>query len=109
MNSVMHKAGMKSLSEDPAGIPTPQDTNVAVSPHRLSLDEADWAEELAPISRRRNALERRMRQFVRFVLKLLSNSVLSPKTDSKTCQFLAMMARKSGQNIKPGAFRWTGL
>ncbi|KJK47349.1 hypothetical protein UK23_20615 [Lentzea aerocolonigenes] len=34
------------------------------------LDESEWAEELAAISRRRNILERKTREFVRIVLKM---------------------------------------
>jgi hypothetical protein len=36
----------------------------------LHLGQSEWAEELAVINRRRNQLERKMRDFVRFALKL---------------------------------------
>jgi hypothetical protein len=36
----------------------------------LDLDESEWAEELAAISRRRNILERKAREFVRVVLRM---------------------------------------
>lgn len=36
----------------------------------VSLSESEWAEELATISRRRNVLERRLREMVRFGLKM---------------------------------------
>jgi len=35
----------------------------------LHLEESEWAEELASINKRRNILERRLREFVRFGLK----------------------------------------
>lgn len=36
---------------------------------RASVPDTEWAEELATINRRRNLLERRLRQYVRFALK----------------------------------------
>jgi hypothetical protein len=41
-----------------------------VPPSSLLLDESEWAEELGSLSRRRNILERRFREFVRVVLKI---------------------------------------
>jgi hypothetical protein len=36
----------------------------------MDLDESEWAEELAAISRRRNILERKAREFIRVALKM---------------------------------------
>ena len=73
VNSAMVRAGLELLNR---GLIANRDREVgSVSePDRRSLylGQNEWAEELAIISRRRNTLERKMREFIHFALKLTS-------------------------------------
>jgi hypothetical protein len=74
VTSAMARAGFKFLGESEehasdqgGGLPT----DVGVEPATgLYFTEGEWAEELAYLSLRRNRLERKLREFVRVVLKV---------------------------------------
>ncbi len=62
-------AGLERIREVP--VPTvPAAGSPPAEPASLALADGEWAEELSVINRRRVLLERRMREFVRVVLKL---------------------------------------
>jgi len=48
-------------------------TSLPEAKRNFQLEESEWAEELALINRRRNILERKLRDFIRFGLKLSSD------------------------------------
>lgn len=57
--------GLGLIAAEQAASSTP-----VVATFSFDLDESEWAEELASISRRRNILERKAREFVRVVLRM---------------------------------------
>lgn len=65
--SSMIRAGLAALSEAPSVTQTTLD--LPDPPIQLRLDPEEWAEELAVMSRRRNTLERKLREFIHFSLK----------------------------------------
>jgi hypothetical protein len=65
------------------------------TPARLQLDEGEWAEELAVINRRRNVLERKMRNFVRFVLK-----ATLPKNQSWSERVLGVLPQGRRESLR---------
>ncbi|OPZ11549.1 MAG: hypothetical protein BWZ07_01942 [Alphaproteobacteria bacterium ADurb.BinA280] len=65
--SSMIRAGLAALSE--AAPPVQATLDIAEGPVQLLLEPEEWAEELAVINRRRNTLERKLREFIRFSLK----------------------------------------
>lgn len=70
VSSAMIKEGLKLLRMPHQSIQLPQ---LESTPNlQLQLSDSEWAEELALINRRRNILERRLREFIRFALKLSS-------------------------------------
>lgn len=70
VDSIMIKRGLELLQSQAAHPGVDEAGEVTASRRPLELDEGEWAEELASISRRRNILERKAREFVRVVLKL---------------------------------------
>lgn len=66
--SAMVREGVARLPEAGTGDSAERASSAHEGP--LRLDEQEWAEELAVLNRRRNILERRLREFVRVVLKL---------------------------------------
>jgi hypothetical protein len=69
VESQMVREGLELLKAEP--LHTFPLAEPVVSPDaRIELAANEWAEELAVINRRRNQLERRLREFVRFALKL---------------------------------------
>ena len=89
VDSVMIQRGLELLVSQSAHPGVDEAGEVTASRRALDLDEGEWAEELASISRRRNILERKAREFVRVVLKMtlpagkdwvgVVNDALSPR------------------------------
>lgn len=73
--SSMIKAGVVSISA------VPEDTGLPISRSpevlHLTYEVDEWAEEIAVISRRRNVLERKLRDFIHFALKFNSDKGVS--------------------------------
>ncbi|SFT99941.1 hypothetical protein SAMN05660657_04586 [Geodermatophilus amargosae] len=70
VDSVMVRRGLELLQSQAEHPGVDEAGEVTASRRTLELDESEWAEELASISRRRNILERKAREFVRLVLKM---------------------------------------
>lgn len=70
IDSIMIQRGLELLQSESAHLGVEGAQQVTPNRKPLELDEGEWAEELASISRRRNILERKTREFVRVVLKL---------------------------------------
>ncbi|RKR28000.1 AAA+ ATPase superfamily predicted ATPase [Acidovorax sp. 93] len=72
VTSAMIRAGLAGLSSSVPAIQLPK----AASPlaEQLSLPSEEWAEELSVINRRRNLVERKLREFIHFTLKLTAQS-----------------------------------
>lgn len=70
LESLMVQRGLELLQSQSAHPGVDEAGEVTASRRPLDLDEGEWAEELASISRRRNILERKAREFVRVVLKM---------------------------------------
>jgi hypothetical protein len=66
--SSMVRAAIEAIGAEPV-LATPSLQLTAPATNSLSLENAEWAEELAVINRRRNLLERKLREFVHFGLK----------------------------------------
>src|SRR5258708_28069810 len=64
----MFKSGIKMLESTPEGLLVSQPS----LRQSINLDLSEWAEELAIINRRRNTIERRLRDFIFVALKLSS-------------------------------------
>lgn len=69
IRSNMVLAGLSRIGQQGTAAPPITTSQSAVAP-RLVLADTEWAEELAIINRRRNLLERRLREYTRVVLKL---------------------------------------
>jgi len=69
IRSRMVRLGLERLLEGERDVEPSEATPVAPR-GRLQLEEGDWAEELAILNRRRNLLERKMRYFTRFALRI---------------------------------------
>jgi hypothetical protein len=68
IRSRMVRTGLERLLEGERDV---EPSEAPVVPRaRLQLEEGDWAEELAILNRRRNVLERKMRHFTRFALRI---------------------------------------
>ncbi len=70
IDSIMIQRGLELLRSQSAHPGIDEAGEMTASRRDLELDEGEWAEELASISRRRNILERKAREFVRVVLKM---------------------------------------
>ena len=70
IDSSMVQRGLELLQSQSAHPGIDEAGEMTASRRALELDEGEWAEELASISRRRNILERKAREFVRVVLKM---------------------------------------
>jgi hypothetical protein len=67
VTSAMIRAGLSALKES---APTQVSLDLAESTTQLSLVPEEWAEELSVINRRRNIVERKLREFIHFSLKI---------------------------------------
>lgn len=67
VESSMIREGLAALGDAP--IPNPTTLELPIPVQKLNLDPEEWAEELALMSRRRNTLERKLREFIHFSLK----------------------------------------
>ncbi len=70
VDSIMIQRGLELLHSQFAHPGVAEAAEGTSNRRDLNLDEGEWAEELASISRRRNTLERKTREFVRVVLKV---------------------------------------
>ncbi len=70
IDSIMVLRGLELLLSQSAHPGVDEAGEMTASRMSLELEESEWAEELASISRRRNILERKTREFVRVVLKM---------------------------------------
>lgn len=70
--SSMIRAGLAALSDRP--MPEQAVADKAPATLGLRLEPEEWAEELAVINRRRNTLERKLREFIQFSLKIAAQS-----------------------------------
>ncbi len=70
IDSTMVLRGLELLLSQTAHPGVGEAGEMTASRVSLDLEESEWAEELASISRRRNMLERKAREFVRVVLKM---------------------------------------
>lgn len=69
LDSLMVQRGLE-LFQSQSSHPGVDEAGEVTASRTLYMDEGEWAEELASISRRRNILERKAREFVRVVLKM---------------------------------------
>lgn len=67
VTSAMVKAGLAALAEDGTVLQTSLELEDATT--SLALAPQEWAEELSVINRRRNLMERKLREFIHFSLK----------------------------------------
>ncbi len=72
VTSQMIKAGLSAMSESTVAVQASLD--IEQPDGQLLLVTEEWAEELSVISRRRNIVERKLREFVRFSLKMTLQS-----------------------------------
>lgn len=75
ISSLLIKSGLRqfslsSVANSPASSETP--ASVGRISGKLQFDDGEWAEELALLNKRRNILEKRLRDFIRFTLKARS-------------------------------------
>lgn len=68
VTSAMIRAGLQSLPEHVEARET--HTGISEKLNTLTLITEEWAEELAVLNRRRNLVERKLREFIHFALKL---------------------------------------
>jgi len=68
VTSAMIRAGLAALTEDTPSTQTSLELEELAT--QLSLEPDEWAEELSVINRRRNIVERKLREFIHFSLKL---------------------------------------
>lgn len=71
VTSAMIRAGLSALKND---VPAQVSLEREESAIQLSLVPEEWAEELSVINRRRNSVERKLREFIHFSLKISSQS-----------------------------------
>lgn len=68
IQSLMVQSALELLRKERDGL-APSEAKTRVH-EGIELDESEWAEEVAAISRRRNILERKAREFIRVALKM---------------------------------------
>lgn len=71
VTSSMIRAGLAAMTTTP---PTPIGLELDEPPTQLSLVPEEWAEELSVINRRRTLVERKLREFIYFSLKMSAQS-----------------------------------
>ncbi|OZD82147.1 hypothetical protein CH273_10045 [Rhodococcus sp. 05-339-2] len=74
IESIIVQNAIAAARHSPAEIDKTFDREVPRSRRSLDLDENEWAEELAAINKRRNLLERQIREFIRIALKMRPDS-----------------------------------
>lgn len=73
VSSSMVRAAANAMRNVPTD-PAPPTLSISPVANHLALHTEEWAEELAVINRRRNLLERKLREFVHFGLKFNSST-----------------------------------